>query len=108
MGTVTKAHLARTVADQLGLPVSLAEQVVNAAFGGLASSIMEGRRIEIRGFGTFKVVETNPKPNARNPKTGETVPVPARRKVMFRPGKILKTALHSTADGEAERSAASD
>lgn len=50
-------------------------------------------RIEIREFGVFEVKETKPKPKARNIKTGEFVYVPGRRKVHFKPGKILKQFL---------------
>lgn len=58
----------------------------------MTESIIQGDRIEARGFGVFEVKKTNPR-NARNPRTGEPVFVPARRKVMFKPGKVLKGAL---------------
>ena len=54
---------------------------------------MAGNRIEIRGFGVLNVKHTKPRPTARNPRTGEQVGVPARRKVLFKPGKLLKAAL---------------
>ncbi|MCY7360624.1 MAG: integration host factor subunit beta [Ignavibacteria bacterium] len=50
-------------------------------------------RIEIRDFGVFEVKKTKPKPKARNIKTGEFVYVPGRRKIHFKPGKILKDFL---------------
>jgi len=50
-------------------------------------------RIEIRDFGVFEVKKTKPKPKARNIKTGEFIYVPGRRKIHFRPGKILKDFL---------------
>jgi integration host factor subunit beta len=50
-------------------------------------------RIEIRDFGVFEVKKTKPKPKARNLKTGEFVYVPGRRKMHFKPGKILKNFL---------------
>jgi len=49
-----------------------------------------GVRIEIRRFGVFEVKQAKPKPRARNPKTNETISVPARRKVHFKPGKIIQ------------------
>ena len=62
-------------------------------FEELREAIIRGDTVEIRGFGAWKVKETKPRPNARNPKTGETIYIPARRKVSFKPGKILKEAL---------------
>jgi len=59
----------------------------------LQEAIIEGNRIEIRGFGSWRVKATKAKPGARNPKTGAKVYVPARRKVLFKPGKILKEEL---------------
>ena len=50
-------------------------------------------RIEIRDFGVFEVKKTKAKPRARNPKTGEIIYVPARRKTHFKPGKLLKEAM---------------
>ena len=50
-------------------------------------------KIEIRNFGVFEVKKTKPKPKARNPKTNEEIFVPARRKVHFKPGKIVKDVL---------------
>ena len=50
-------------------------------------------RIEIREFGVFAVKKTKPKPKARNPKTKETIQIPARRKTHFKPGKYIKKVL---------------
>jgi len=50
-------------------------------------------RIEIRNFGIFEVKPTKAKPKARNPKTNEVIYVPARKKISFKPGKILKDEL---------------
>jgi len=50
-------------------------------------------RIELRDFGVFEVKKTKPKPKARNPRTGEIIYVPARRKTHFKAGKILKDTL---------------
>ena len=50
-------------------------------------------RIEIREFGVFEIKKTKPKPKARNIKTGEFIFVPGRRKIHFKPGKLLKEYL---------------
>ena len=93
MPTVTKAVMAKYLADDMGYPRTRALEAVDVLFEAMAESICEGKRIEIRGFGSWEVKETKAKTQARNPSTGETVFVPARRKVMFKPGKILKGVL---------------
>jgi nucleoid DNA-binding protein len=68
--------------------------MVDSVFSAMRNSLVKGDRIEIRGFGVFQVKDTKPKPAARNPRTGEIIFVPARRKTHFKPGKLLKDALH--------------
>jgi nucleoid DNA-binding protein len=93
VATVTKAALAKYLADQMGFPKARALEAVDLLFQAMAESIIQGNRIEIRGLGSWEVKETKEKAHARNPSTGERVYVPARRKVMFKPGKILKDVL---------------
>ena len=93
MATISKADLTRALAGELGLSKALAKQLVDSFFKVLTETIIEGNRIEARGFGVFVVKKTNAKPNARNPRTGEIVYVPARKKVQFKPGKLLKEAM---------------
>ena len=95
MATVTKKDLARVVADTIGCKNNLTLQMVDRLFEAMRDTLIEGNRIEIRGFGVLEVKDTKPKPAARNPRTGEVVYVPARRKTHFKPGKQLKEALHS-------------
>ena len=92
--TTTKKDLAMQVAKETGCKKSLASQMVDSIFGAMRNSLINGDRIEIRGFGVFQVKNTKPKPAARNPRTGEIIYVPARRKTHFKPGKLLKDALH--------------
>ncbi len=68
--------------------------MVDSIFKAMRESLIVGDRIEIRGFGVFQVKNTRPKPAARNPRTGEIIRVPARRKTHFKPGKLLKEELH--------------
>ena len=101
MITVTKADLVKIIAGEFGYSKTEARQYVDAFFQSLTESIIDGRRIEARGFGAFTVKQANAKAGARNPKTGERVFVPARRKVNFKPGRILREALSSsTSDAE--------
>jgi integration host factor subunit beta len=92
--TTTKKDLAMRVAKDTGCKKSLASKMVDSIFAAMRESLIEGDRIEIRGFGVFQVKDTKPKPAARNPRTGEIIYVPARRKTHFKPGKLLKDALH--------------
>jgi integration host factor subunit beta len=72
------------------------KMIVDNLFDSLRELIMSANpivRIEIRDFGVFEVKKTKPKPKARNLKTGEFVYVPGRRKMHFKPGKILKNFL---------------
>ena len=92
--TTTKKDLAMQVAKETGCKKSLASKMVDSIFAAMRGSLINGDRIEIRGFGVFQVKDTKPKPAARNPRTGEIIYVPARRKTHFKPGKLLKDALH--------------
>ncbi|GAB4331863.1 MAG: HU family DNA-binding protein [Calditrichia bacterium] len=96
MKTVTKKEVAKRVAKKLGQKIYITEDFVNATFEALREILSEADpeiRIEIRDFGVFEVKETKPKPKARNPRTGEIIYVPARRKTHFKPGKLLKDIL---------------
>ena len=82
------------VCEDTGCKKNLASQMVDTVFEVMRDSLIKGDRIEIRGFGVFQVKETRPKPAARNPRTGQIIHVPARRKTHFRPGKLLRQELH--------------
>lgn len=101
MATVTKAELTDILAHDLGLTRTLAHKAVEVFFEAIREAILRGDRIEVRGFGAWTVKATNSKPNARNPRTGEVVVVPARRKVRFKPGQIIKEALTRPVEVEA-------
>ena len=105
MATITKATLAQFLADNLDLPKARALEATDVLFQSMTDAIVEGDRIEIRGFGSWEVKATKAKPHARNPSTGEGVYVPARRKVMFKPGKILKDVLSRPAGAVPEHPA---
>lgn len=96
MRTVTKKEVAKRVAKMMGQKIYITEEFVNSVFQSLREILSEADpeiRIEIRDFGVFEVKETKPKPKARNPRTGEIIYVPARRKTHFKPGKLLKDIL---------------
>ena len=99
MATITKKDLALLVSRSTGCKKNLAAKMVDGLFVAMRDSLIQGNRIEIRGFGVFQVKDTRPKPAARNPRTGEIIYVPARRKTHFKPGRLLKEALHQSRDG---------
>jgi nucleoid DNA-binding protein len=101
LSTITKKELALLLSDHAGCKKYLAAQLVDSLFTTMRASLIEGNRIEIRGFGVFQVKDTRPKPAARNPRTGEIIYVPARRKTHFKPGRLLKEALHQAREPEA-------
>jgi nucleoid DNA-binding protein len=92
--TITKRDLALKVSEVTGLKKNKSAKMVDALFTSMRDTLISGNRIEIRGFGVFEVKDTKPKPAARNPRTGEIIYVPARRKTHFKPGKLLKKELH--------------
>jgi nucleoid DNA-binding protein len=100
LSTITKKELALLVSNHTGCKKNMAAEMVDSLFGAMRESLIDGNRIEIRGFGVFQVKNTRPKPAARNPRTGEIIYVPARRKTHFKPGRLLKEALHKTRELE--------
>ena len=69
-----------------------AEKAVNAALAAITEELKNGGKVSLVGFGTFEVRE-RPERQGRNPRTGETLTIPACKMVKFRPGKMLKDAL---------------
>ena len=100
MATITKKDLARSVADAIGCKNNITLQMVDSLFEAMRETLIEGNRIDIRGCGVLEVKDTKPKPAARNPRTGEVVYVPARRKTHFKPGGMPKQALHQEPEYE--------
>jgi len=101
MKTVTKKDITRRTANLLGEKIAVTKTVVDAVFNSMRDIMMNADpkvRIEIRDFGVFEVKKTNPKPNARNPRTGGSISVPARKKTHFKAGKVLKTVLKKPLD----------
>lgn len=94
--TFTRKDIENRLEDKLVGKLLTGKLLVDSLFDTLRELIMEAdpvTRIEIRDFGVFEVKKTKPKPKARNMKTGEFVFVPGRRKMHFKPGKILKEFL---------------
>ena len=86
---MTKSELIDVIATRGTLTKARAELVVNCVFDAMTESLERGEGIEIRGFGSFTVRPYKPY-NGRNPRTGEAVPVPAKRLPFFKVGKELR------------------
>jgi len=91
---MTKADLVETVAINSDLSKRDAEVIVQTVLDSIVDSLKSGEKIEIRGFGSFRLRERNSR-EGRNPKTGETVFVPAKRVPYFKPGKELRELINS-------------
>lgn len=89
--TITKADLIQRIADAVGLNKREATEMVEAFFGEIATALAGGEDVKLSGFGNFQLRQKNARPG-RNPKTGETAMVSARRVVVFHPSGKLKLA----------------
>ena len=87
---LTKAKLAETLFEQLGLNKREAKDLVEGFFESLRLSLESGEQVKLSGFGNFDLRDKRERPG-RNPKTGEEIPISARRVVTFRPGQKLKS-----------------
>lgn len=87
--------IARLVAKRPELKSGTVESAVNAALDEMKRVLVEGDRIEIRGFGSFSVVMRKAR-TARNPRTGERILIPERSVPHFKPGKELKDRVSGT------------
>ena len=88
---MNKSELVKALADQANISLDEATLVVNTFVDSMKDSLLEGGRVEIRGFGSFKVKEYA----GRNPRTGEKVAVEPKRLPFFRAGKELKEYLNA-------------
>ncbi|RMG53434.1 MAG: integration host factor subunit alpha [Gammaproteobacteria bacterium] len=86
---LTKADMAERLYDELGLNKREAKEFVEMFFEEIRSALEAGHQVKLSGFGNFTLRDKNQRPG-RNPKTGEEIPISARRVVTFRPGQKLK------------------
>ena len=89
---MTKAKLIETVARVADLPKKHAEIVVDTVFHNIVKTLHRGEKVELRGFGSFRLRRREPR--GRNPKTGDRVDVPSKRVPYFKPGKELKELIN--------------
>ncbi len=86
---MTKAELVEQIAEKINLTKKDTERIVNIVFGNIMSSLSEGDKVELRGFGSFRVRSRNSR-DGRNPRTGEAVAIPPKNVPFFKAGKELR------------------
>lgn len=96
MTALTKAGMADHLHQELGLNKREAKEVVELFFEELRSSLEKNEQVKLSGFGNFDLRDKSQRPG-RNPKTGEEIPITARRVVTFRPGQKLKARVEAYA-----------
>ncbi len=93
---LTKAQLAELLFEQIGLNKRESKDMVDAFFDLVSHSLVEGNDVKITGFGNFQIRTKSPRPG-RNPRTGEEIPIAARRVVTFHASQKLKEQIQNGA-----------
>jgi nucleoid DNA-binding protein len=93
MVTQTKKDLIKEVASRTGLDIQTVKENIQEMFDVMCEGLGRDGNIEIRNFGIFKVKPIPPRA-ARNPKTGETIQVPAKNLIHFKPGQLMKQRIN--------------
>ena len=96
---LTKADMAEKLFEDLGLNKREAKELVEMFFEEIRQALENGKQVKLSGFGNFDLREKKERPG-RNPKTGEEIPISARRVVTFRPGQKLKARVEAYAGSE--------
>ena len=101
MGALTKAEMADQLFEESGLNKREAKEIVEAFFEEIRLSLESNEQVKISGFGNFDLRDKRSRPG-RNPKTGQDIPISARRVVTFKPGQKLKARVETYAgpDGD--------
>jgi integration host factor subunit alpha len=92
---LTKAEMAEHLFEKLGINKRDAKDMVETFFEEVREALESGEQVKLSGFGNFDLRQKNERPG-RNPKTGEDIPIKARRVVTFRPGQKLKNRVESS------------
>ena len=86
---MNKKELVNAVAEKTGLPRTQAAHAVDATLSALTDALNNGEKVQLMGFGTFET-KVRPARQGRNPRTGETLDIPASRSVGFKAGSLLR------------------
>jgi integration host factor subunit beta len=98
---MTKKEMAHAIAEEMGLPQALVKEIIQRLFDGIIDTLEKEGRIELRNFGVFEVRKRKPR-QARNPRTGESVMVPAKLAVTFKPGREMEEQVGQIQDSSGE------
>ena len=101
MPALTKAQMADRLFDELGLNKREAKEIVEMFFDEIRRSLERNEQVKLSGYGNFELRDKGQRPG-RNPKTGEEIPISARRVVTFRPGQKLKARVEAYAGRQPE------
>ena len=96
---LTKAEMAERLFENVGLNKREAKEFVDAFFEVVREALERGEQVKLSGFGNFDLRRKNQRPG-RNPKTGEEIPITARRVVTFHPSQKLKTMVEKSYHGK--------
>ncbi len=96
---LTKAEMAERLFDDLGLNKREAKEMVEGFYEEIRNSLASNQQVKLSGFGNFDLRDKKQRVG-RNPKTGEEIPISARRVVTFRPGQKLKARVEAYAGSE--------
>ena len=99
---MTKAELVERVSNQINLTKKQTEVVVNTVFSSITESLSKGKKVELRGFGSFRIRQRNAR-IGRNPKSGQKVEVPSKKVPFFKAGKELRQLVDNHAKVEEEK-----
>lgn len=99
MGALTKADLSEMLYEELGLNKREAKEVVELFFEEIRNALENNEQVKLSGFGNFDLRDKTTR-SGRNPKTGEIIPISARRVVTFKPGQKLKARVENYAGTE--------
>jgi len=100
-GALTKAEMAERLFEEFGLNKREAKDLVEMFFEEIRNALESGQQVKLSGFGNFNLRQKNERPG-RNPKTGEEIPITARRVVSFHPGQKLKARVEAHAGTQRE------
>ena len=89
---MTKKEIVRNISEELGLTQDVTKQIVQKTFDAIVDALVREGRIELRNFGVFEV-KSRAARKARNPMTGQSVDVPGRFVVTFKPGKVMEAVI---------------
>ncbi len=92
---LTKAQLAELLFEQIGLNKRESKDMIDAFFDLIATSLVDGNDVKVTGFGNFQIRTKAPRPG-RNPRTGESIPIAARRVVTFHASQKLKEQIQGS------------